>query len=65
MKTFQELKAAVQQAKTPEQAAGTFVDGTVSVIESNKSDPSALAEFTNEVRGWRTGLIGYLTRGPH
>ncbi len=63
MKTYSDLKSAVQKASTPEAACGIFVDGVSSIIETNKSDPASLHDFGNELRANRQSLVGTLTNG--
>lgn len=63
MKSFSELKTAVANSKSPEHAAGTFVDGTIGLFDQYSNDPVAIKSLGSDIRNWRTSgnLISVLT----
>ena len=63
MKSYIELKSAVSSATSPQQAAGTFVDGIATLIENNRSDPSTLSDVAKDLRTNRSNLIHSISGG--
>lgn len=64
MKTYNDLKAAVLKANSPAQAAGTFIDGVSSIIETHRDDPSNLSELVGGLRSNRDSFVNSITGGP-
>jgi hypothetical protein len=61
MKSYSDLKTAVQKASSPEQAAGTFIDSVSTIIETNRSDPSVLNDFVRDLRSNKQSLLHTIT----